>query len=226
VASHNARTIVVLEGSGAVVMENWADKVQGLFEVWYPGLEGGNAIANVLFGDVNPSGKLPVTFPRSESQLPPFVNDQTDVTYGYLHGYRYVDGMSEDPRFPFGFGLSYTTFALSNLVLSAASIPATGSLTASVDVTNTGTRAGDDVVQLYVGYPGSTVQRAPHDLKGFSRVHLEAGQRATVTLPLAAQDVAYYDTTMSAWRVESLMYSVAVGSSSRDLPLTAQFAVP
>jgi beta-glucosidase len=225
VASHNPRTIVLLEGSGAIVMEDWVAQVQGLMEVWYPGLEGGNAIANVLFGDVNPSGKLPVTFPQSEAQLPPFINDQSDVTYSYLHGYRYVDSMSEDPRFPFGFGLSYTTFALSNLTLSATTIAATGSLMASVEVTNSGTRDGDDVVQLYVGYPGSTVQRAPHDLKGFSRVHLAAGQTKTVTLPLAAQDVAYYDTSTSTWKVEALTYSVLVGSSSRDLPLSAQFAV-
>ncbi len=225
VASRNPRTIVLLEGSGAIVMENWVDRVEGLMEVWYPGLEGGNAIANVLFGDVNPSGKLPVTFPEAEAQLPPFINDQPDVTYGYLHGYRYVDSMSEEPRFPFGFGLSYTTFALSNFALSATTISSTGSLMASVDVTNSGTRAGDDVVELYLGYPGSTVMRAPHDLKGFSRVHLEAGQKATVTMPLAAQDVAYYDAAASTWKVEPLTYSVLVGSSSRDLPLTAQFVV-
>jgi beta-glucosidase len=226
VASHNPRTIVLLEGSGAIVMENWVDQVAGLMEVWYPGLEGGNAIAGVLFGDVNPSGKLPVTFPRAESQLPPFVNDQPDVTYGYLHGYRYVDAMSEDPRFPFGFGLSFSTFTLANLALSAPRIGASGSLTASVDVTNQGARAGDDVVQMYVSYPGSTVMRAPLDLKGFSRVHLEAGEKKTVTLPLAAQDVAYYEVTRSAWTVEPLAYTVLVGSSSRDLPLRASFTVP
>jgi beta-glucosidase len=225
VASHNPRTIVLLEGSGAIVMENWVDKVQGVMEVWYPGLEGGNAIANVLFGDVNPSGKLPVTFPESESQLPPFINDQNDVTYSYLHGYRYVDSMSEQPRFPFGFGLSYTTFSLSNLTLSATSMSATGSLTANVSATNSGALAGDDVVELYVGYPGSAVMRSPHDLKGFSRVHLAAGQTATVTMPLAAQDLTYYDTITNTWKVESLSYSVLVGSSSRDLPLSAQFAV-
>jgi beta-glucosidase len=225
VASHNPRTVVLLEGSGAIVMENWVDKVQGVMEVWYPGLEGGNAIANVVFGDVDPSGKLPVTFPESESQLPPFVDDQSDVTYGYLHGYRYVDSMSEQPRFPFGFGLSYTTFTLSNFALSATSISVTGSLMASVNVTNSGTRAGDDVVELYVGYPSSTVQRSPHDLKGFTRVHLQAGQTTTVTLPLAAQDVAYYDTNAKAWKVEPITYSVLVGSSSRDLALSAQFAV-
>jgi beta-glucosidase len=225
VASHNPRTIVLVEGSGAIVMENWIDKVQGVMEVWYPGLEGGNAIANVVFGDVNPSGKLPVTFPRDESQLPPFVNDQPDVTYGYLHGYRYLDAMAEDPRFPFGFGLSYTTFALSNLVLSAPSVAASGSLTASVDVTNAGTRAGDDVVELYVAYNGSAVVRAVHDLEAFSRVHLDPGQKTTVTLPLASQDLAYYDTTAGAWKVEPITYTVLVGSSSRDLPLSARFAV-
>jgi beta-glucosidase len=225
VAAHNARTIVVLEGSSAIVVEGWLAEVQAVLMAWYPGLEGGNAIANVLFGDVNPSGKLPVTFPVSESQLPPFDNVSTDVTYEYFHGYRHVDHEGIDPRFPFGFGLSYTTFTYANLTLDAASVAPDGSVSATVDVTNSGAVAGDEVVQLYVGCQGTAVPRAPRNLEGFTRVHLGPGETKSVSLTVRAKDLAYYDVSASAWKVEAAKYTVSMGSSSRDLPVSAEFDV-
>jgi beta-glucosidase len=156
----------------------------------------------------------------SEAQLPPFDNTSSEVTYGFLHGYRYVDRNADSPRFPFGFGLSYTRFSYANLSLSPPMVPS-GSLTVRVEVTNTGTVAGDEIAQLYVSAQGSAVERAARDLKGFQRVHLDPGQTETVSFGLTAQDLAYYDVGRSAWVVEPIEYVISVGASSRDLPLSA-----
>ncbi len=225
VARRNPRTIVVLEGGSAIIVDGFADQVAAILMAWYPGTEGGNAIAEVLFGDVNPSGKLDVTVPRSADQLPPFVNDQNTVEYTYYHGYRYVDKNGLDPRYEFGFGLSYTTFAFSNFRLAASAIAPNGEVRAVVDVKNTGAVAGDEVVQLYVGYEGSHVDRPVRDLKAFQRVALAAGETKTVTLSVPAGDLAFWDVAADAFVVEPISYLVAVGSSSRDLPLTAKVSI-
>jgi beta-glucosidase len=223
VAGLNGTTIVVLEGGGAIVTENWVNDVEGILMAWYPGQEGGHAIADVLFGDTNPSGKLPITFPQSEADLPEFINDQNEVTYDYYHGYRYLDRNLTDPRFPFGYGLSYTTYAYSNLTLSDTTVAPDGTLQVGVDVTNTGGVAGEEVVQLYVSYVGSSVDRPVRDLKGFARVELDPGETKTVSLTVRADDLAYYDVAAGAWVVEPISYVAHVGPSSRDLPLSAGF---
>jgi beta-glucosidase len=192
---------------------------------WYPGQEGGNALADILFGDVNPSGKLPLTFPVAELQLPPFVNDADVVTYGYFHGYRHIDHENITPSFPFGFGLSYTTFAYSDLRLNSPSVDKTAEILAQVDVMNTGSRAGEEVVELYIAVPTSSVMRAPKELRAFARVALEPGQKKTVNLKVRATDLAYWDNATSAFVIEPTTYEVQVGSSSRDLPLTATFTI-
>jgi len=225
VASHNPRTIVVLEGGSAIIVEGFVDRVAALLMAWYPGTEGGNAIAEVLFGDVNPSGKLDVTVPRTADQLPPFVNDKSNVDYTYYHGYRYVDKNGLEPRYPFGFGLSYTTFAVSNLRLAASTIAPNGEVRASVDVKNTGTLSGDEVVQLYVGYDGSRVDRAVRDLKAFQRVTLAPGQTKTVVFTVPATDLAFWDVAANTFVVEPISYLLEAGSSSRDLPVEARVAV-
>ena len=217
--------IVVLEGGSAITVESWVDDVDALLMAWYPGQEGGHAIADVLFGDVNPSGKLPITIPRSEDDLPPFINDDLEVEYGYLHGYRLLDRQQTTPRYPFGFGRSYTTFAYENIAVSGDSIPPDGSVSVSLDVINTGSRAGTEIVQLYVGYDGSSVERPVRDLRGFDRVSLAAGERRRVSIELQARDLAYYDTATKTWIVEPITYLVRAGSSSRDLPLGTQFRV-
>ncbi len=224
VAALNPRTIVVLEGSGAVTMP-WVNDVGAILMAWYPGQEGGRAIADVLFGDVNPSGKLPVTFPVREADLPPFDDHSTQVTYGYFHGYRWVDRLGIAPLFPFGFGLSYTTFRYANLTLERSSFSPAGRLRATVEVTNTGSVAGDEIAQLYVSYPGSRVERAVQDLKAFARVHLEPGETRTVVFGVRAADLAYWDVAAGGWTVEPTTYGVRVGGSSRDLPLEATFTV-
>jgi len=225
VAAQNARTIVILEGGSAITVHDWVGEVPALLMAWYPGEQGGTAIARVLFGEVNPSGHLPLTVPTDESQLPPFINDQTAVTYGYLHGYRWVDDQQETPEYPFGFGLSYTSFKLAKLRLGSTALAPDGTLEASVDVTNTGARAGAEVVQLYVSYPGSKVLRAARTLEAFQRVELEPGETQTVKLEVKATDLRYWDTKSSSWKLETLHYGVEVGTSSRDLPLTAGFSI-
>ncbi len=225
VAGLQARTIVVLEGGSAITMQGWQSEVAAILMAWYPGQEGGNAIAEVLYGDVNPAGHLPITFPKAESDLPEFINDSNAVTYGYYHGYRYLDRAGTEPLYPFGHGLSYTTFEYSNLQLSTNTIKDDGAVGVSVDVTNTGPIAGTDVAQLYVGYDGSRVDRAILDLKTFARVSLEPGQTKTVRMALRANDLAFYDVESAAWVVEPISYSVQVGPSSRNLPLRATLRV-
>jgi beta-glucosidase len=225
VASQNPRTIVVLEGGSAILVESFADQVAAILMAWYPGMEGGNALAEVLFGDVNPSGKLDVTVPRSADQLPPFVNHASEVEYGYYHGYRYVDKNDLDPRYPFGFGLSYTSFAFRNLRLAASTIEPNGRVRATVDVQNTGPVAGDEVVQLYVGYDGSSVDRPVRELKTFQRVSLAPGETKTVSLEFPATDLAFWDETANNFVVEPIDYVVECGASSRDLPLQARFSI-
>jgi beta-glucosidase len=225
VAALNQVSIVVLEGGSALTVEPWIDDVEAVLMAWYPGQEGGHAIADVLFGDVNPSGRLPLTFARSGDDLPEFLNDRDEVTYGYFHGYRHLDREGVEPRFAFGFGLSYTTYAYANLTVADTTLAPDDTLEVTVDVTNTGSVAGDEIVQLYVGTQGSSVPRAVRDLETFAKVHLVSGETKTVPLRVPVEDLAYYDVGSSAWRVEPLTYRVHVGSSSRDLPLSAAFDV-
>ena len=226
-AEENKRCIVVLEGGSAIITEAWKDKVAAMLMAWYPGMEGGNAIAEVLFGEVNPSGKLPILFPQSPEQLPHFDNRARQIEYGFYHGYRKFDKEGLEPAFPFGFGLSYTSYQYGNLRLSEESIGQSGKLIVRVDVTNVGDRAGEEVVQLYVGYHGSKVDRSVKELKGFCRVALQPGETKTVTLELRAQDLAYYNMNTNAWEVEEIEYTAWVGPSSRpeDLQLRETFRI-
>ncbi len=221
----NERSIVVLEGGGAITVGNWLPDVGALLMVWYPGQMGGHAIAEILLGAASPSGKLPLTFPKGLEQLPPFDNESFEVTYDYFHGYRYLDRNGDEPEFPFGFGLSYTTFDLEDLRADRNEAEVGDVVTYSVDVTNTGTVAGAEVVQLYFTYPGSAVQRAERELKGFAKVHLEPGESKTVDIAVAVSSLAYYDVSQSAWLVEELEHAVHAGTSSRDLPLSTMLKV-
>jgi beta-glucosidase len=225
VAALNDRTIVVLEGGSAITVEGWVDDVEAVVMAWYPGMEGGTALAELLFGDANFSGKLPVTVPVSEDQLPEFDNESLVVTYDYFHGYRHMDRGGIAPRYPFGHGLSYTTYAYGNLVVESDRLAPDDTLVVSVDVTNTGAVAGDEVVQLYVGYDSSAVERSERDLKAFARVPLDPGETRTVTLEVPVRDLAYWDAGAGQWIVEPMDHTVHVGGSSRDLPLEAQVSV-
>jgi len=174
--------------------------------------EEGNALADVLFGDYNPAGRLVQTWPKSLDQIPPIMD--YDIRTG--HTYMYFKG---EPLYPFGFGLSYTTFEYSNLKTSAPALSAKGSIDITVDVKNTGTRAGDEVVQLYVKHVGSAVERPNKELRAFKRVQIPAGQTKTVTLTLPASRLAYWNTTTKGWTVENDKVQLLVGASSADTKL-------
>jgi beta-glucosidase len=215
----NSRCIVVLVGGSTYTMEEWRHQVPSILMAWYPGMEGGHALARVLFGDVNPSGRMPLTTPRSETQLPPFDEFADTAAYGPYHGYTLADRSDQEPAFPFGYGLSYTTYAYANLTVRRPRVPADGTVEVNVDVTNTGARAGEEVVQLYVGFEGSKVERPVRLLRGFRKVALAPGETKTVALPVAVKDLAWYDVGAKAWRVEAMSYGIFVGPSSRRADL-------
>ena len=215
VAAANPNTVVAIMAGSAVITETWRQQVPAILMLWYPGMEGGNAFADVLLGKVNPSGKLPCTFAKHAEDLPFFDKDATAITYDLWHGYRKLERDGVEPAFPFGFGLSYTTFAYSNLRLDQAELSSGDSLVATVDVTNTGSVAGDEVVQLYVAARGSAVERAAKELKAFGRVSLAPGETKTVRLSVPVVDLAYYDAT-AGWVVEAIEYEVIVGRHALD----------
>jgi beta-glucosidase len=227
VAAANPRTVVVLQ-SGSPVSMPWLDKVAAVVQAWYPGQECGNAIADVLLGAANPSGKLPQTFPERLEDNPAFINypgENGRVRYGegLFVGYRYYEKKRVAPLFPFGFGLSYTTFAYSEPRLSAEAIGPDERLEISVDVTNTGARAGQEVVQLYVRDPAAKVARPEKELKGFAKVALAPGETKTVTLGLGREELAYWDDVRHAWVAEAGAFELLVGASSRDIRARAEF---
>jgi beta-glucosidase len=189
-------------------------------------MEGGHALADVLFGKVNPSGKLPCVFPKSEDHLPFFDKNATSIEYDRYHGYRLMDRGGYEPAFPFGFGLSYTSFQYGNLRLSPREIDIGGVLRVNADVTNTGGWGGDEVVQLYVGYENSQVDRPMKELKGFVRLRLKPGETRTVEFELPARRLAYYDESHAGWVVEVIPHRVYVGPSSRTIDLLeSQFEI-
>jgi len=216
VAAAQPRTVVVLEGGAALTMEGWLEQVPAVMMAWYPGQQGGLAIADALLGEVDPSGRLPISFPVDASQLPAFDHTSDAVSYGYFHGYRHLDHEGLDPLFPFGFGLSYTTFSYDALRVVSGSVGEGDRVEVEVDITNTGTRAGAEVVQLYVAFDDPPLERAPIELKAFAKTEVEAGASTTVALSFEAAELGYYD---GGWKVSPGAYRILAGSSSRELPL-------
>jgi beta-glucosidase len=210
VALGKPTVLVLLNGSAVAV--NWAqDHVPAIVEAWYPGQSAGTAIAGVLFGDYNPGGRLPVTFYKSITDLPAFDDYRmAGRTYRFFNG---------APLYPFGHGLSYTTFGYKNLRTSSDRLSSNGSITVRVDVTNTGSRAGDEVVQLYAQHVGSKVERPREDLRGYARVTLSPGQTRTVEFVVPASSLAYWDVATHAWVVEPDAIRFRVGASSSDIRL-------
>ena len=190
----------------------WADQhVPAIVEAWYGGQAAGSALADVLFGDYNPGGRLPVTFYKSVADLPPF-----DDYHMEGRTYRFFTGT---PLYPFGYGLSYTTFAYQNLRTSADTLAAGDTLTVGVDVTNTGKRAGDEVVQLYVRHLGSSVARPREDLRGYKRITLRPRETRTVEFSLPASSLTYWNPDKHRWVIEQEPVELAVGASSADIRL-------
>ena len=228
VAAANPNTIVVLE-TGGPVLTPWRSRVRGLVEAWYPGERGGTAIARVLFGDVDPSGHLPVTFPESYDQEPtandptsyPGVANQETYKEGVFVGYRWFDAHHLKPAFPFGFGLSYTRFAYRRLTIHRTREGAVVSAT----VANTGSRAGADVAQLYLGMPSlPRVPQPPEQLKGFVKLSLRPGQSKRITFALHRRALSYWSIATGGWRAAPGCYRVLVGDSSAQLPLRGAIA--
>jgi beta-glucosidase len=208
----NPKTIVVLISSFPYAI-NWTQEhVPAILHMTHNSQEHGNALADVLFGDYNPAGRLVQTWPKSLDQLPPMLD--YDIRKGRT--YMYFKG---EPLYPFGYGLSYTTFKYSSLKTTAPSLPKDGSITVSVDVENTGNRAGEEVVQLYVKHLNSAVERPIRELRGFKRVALQPGERKTVELVLLAKSLAYWDETKRAFVVEAGKIELQAGSSSADIHL-------
>lgn len=229
VAAANPKTIVVLETGSAALMP-WIDKVSGVLEAWYPGNRGGKAIASVLFGDVNPSGKLPITFPLNEADQPPpgiiapppgRRDDQMlkapifDVKYsaGFDVGYKWYDAQNKQVLFPFGYGLSYTTFSYSGLNVSS------DGTSVSFTVKNRGDRAGEEIAEVYAGLPPGTGE-PPKRLVGWSKVPLNAGESKQVTVTIDPLYLKIYDEASDSWKLAPGTYTFMVGGSSRNLPLT------
>jgi beta-glucosidase len=223
VAAANPNTVVVLQSGGPVAMP-WLDKVAAVVQAWYPGQECGNAIADVLLGRTEPGGRLPQSFPKRLKDAPAYLhypgeNGRVRYGEGLFIGYRYYDARDIEPLFPFGFGLSYTSFTYSNLRLSSTELAPDEALTVALEVTNTGARPGSEVVQLYVRDLESRLLRPEKELKGFAKVRLAPGETKTVTLRLDMRALSYFDDAHSLWIAEPGDFEVLVGASSRDIRL-------
>lgn len=226
VQAANPNTVVVLLGGGPIDVSAWAGQTKAIIEAWYPGMEGGNALAHILFGDVNPSGKLPLTFPVKLEDSPVVKLGEYPSTPGnplkefykddIFVGYRYYDTYKVAPQFAFGHGLSYTTFTYSGLTVT----PGKQSATVKLTVTNTGKVAGAEVVQAYVKDEQAAVKRPEKELKAFQKVFLKPGEAKTITLTLDPEAFKYYSEAKKGWVLEPGKFDVLVGSSSRDIRLT------
>jgi beta-glucosidase len=219
--------VVVLFNGRPLTLTKVADSSPAILEAWFPGVEAGNAVADVLFGKVNPGGKLPVSFPRVLGQIPIYYNHEPtgrpcDVTFKWNARYRDLNYC--DPLYVFGYGLSYTTFAISNLQLSSHEMRHNGTVTATVNVQNTGSRAGDEVVQLYIHDPVASLAQPVRRLRGFERVTLKPGEKTTVSWKLDASDVGFYDNS-GKFRLEPGTIEVYAGDTSSESDNLQTFTV-
>ena len=223
VAAVNRHTIVILNNGTPISCKDWIDQVPGIIEAWYPGEEAGHALADIIFGKVNPSGKLPVTFGAKREDYPDYShfpgdeNGQVNYAEGIYVGYRHFDKANIAPQFPFGYGLSYTTFQYADLRLSKPMFQPGDTTQATVRITNTGQRAGDEVAELYVHDLAPRIDKPVRELKGFARVSLQPGESKTVTFTITPRDLAYCDVNGRQWKADAGDYAIEVGHSSRDL---------
>ncbi len=221
----NPNTIVVLLNGSPIAMEGWFENVPAILEAWYPGMEGGNAIANILFGEINPSGKIPMTFPKKLSDSPahkskltwPGENLKTKYEEGIFVGYRYFDKEEIEPLFPFGYGLSYTTFTYKNFSLDKKIISSNETLSVSVEITNSGKYSGAEVIQVYFQDIECSVERPVKELIGFEKVYLDPDETKTVKISIKAFDLAFYDVLSHSWKIENGKFKILVGTSSRNV---------
>jgi beta-glucosidase len=225
-AGTNDNLVVVYVGGSGIDMSDWDDTVPAILFAWYAGMEGGTALARVLYGDVNPSGKLPFAMAKHSKDYPYFTPYTDDITYGYYHGYTLFDKQDTEVAYPFGFGMSYTSYSYDNLQVLTPHLSPDGMLRVQVDVTNTGEVAGEEVVQMYVGFANSAIDRPVKLLRDFDKVALQPGATSTVSLEVPVAELAWYNPEVSQWQTETMSYEVYVGGSSaeKDL-LTGVFTV-
>ncbi len=242
IGAANPNTVVVINSGGAVDVAPWIDSVKAVIAAWYPGQEGGAALADSLTGEADPSGRLPISWDRAAADNPSFANyyyndpvhpDRIVYREGIFAGYRGYQHAARKPLFPFGFGLSYTTFKYENFVVEKAPTAPAGAnaahsplYTVSYEVTNTGTRAGTDIAQIYVGAKSSRVSRPVRELKGFARVELAAGQTKRVAFALDARSFTYYDVNGGQWRADPGEYRVELGRSSEEIQAVQSVKLP
>ena len=222
----NPHTVVVLNTGDPVTMSKWLDKAPALVDMWYGGQEGGTALASILFGDENPSGKLPVSLPKKFEDSPaaanyPGTNLKVNYAEGIYVGYRYYDTKNVEPQFPFGYGMSYTTFVYSDLKAAPEKNSGEQPIAVTVKVRNTGKRAGAEVVELYVHDGHAKIDRPVHELKGFSRVELKPGETKTVQFKLSRADLSYWSPEKKDWVADQGSFEIQMGASSRDIRLKA-----
>lgn len=217
VGPENANSAVVLIGGNMIMMTDWKDSVSSIVMAYYPGQEGGTAIAKILFGDVNPSGKLPFVLPYKESDLPSVNWDTTNQFYGYYHGYAKLEKEGTEALLPYGFGLSYTNFEISAAEFSTTA----DSVTAKCSVKNVGSQKGTEVVQLYIGFKHSSVDRPVKLLRGFTRVELLPGESKDVSINCPIEKIKWYNPTTAAWELEHMEYEIYIGNSSANKDLLA-----
>ena len=218
VAEINHNVAVVLVGGSALIMEDWKSKARAILMSWYSGMEGGNALANILFGKVNPSGKLPFTIPKDPNDLPFFDKNTNEIEYGYYHGYALFEKQNLEPAFSFGFGLSYTDFEYRNLSIEEDD----KQIVVKVNVKNVGPVEGDEIVQVYIGFENSKVDRPLKLLKGFTRINLNPNEEKGVSIRIDKDNLRWYNPETKKWEFENMEYSVHVGGSSKNEDLLNQ----
>ena len=221
-AKVNPNIIVVIKSGGICAVPNAIDDIKGFLYAFYPGMEGGNAIADVIYGDYNPSGKLPVTMPVNDAQMPEWNDDFSD---DYNGGYRYYDELDITPQFAFGHGLSYTEFAYDNIQINANEFEAGTPITITAEVSNTGDQSGEEVAQLYIQNKEASVWMPKKELKGFEKIFLEPGETKTVSFTLTANELYYFDTDLDAYHINTGAYTALVGGSSDKLNLSINFNI-
>ncbi|MFX1323413.1 MAG: beta-glucosidase [Promethearchaeota archaeon] len=215
IASANSSCVVGLVGGSAIIMEDWKDYVPAIIMTWYSGMEGGNAFADIIFGRVNPSGKLPISIPKHQDHLPFFDKDADEIEYGYYHGYSLLEMQDIEPAFPFGFGLSYTDYQYENLRVEVLN----EKIIATVEVTNIGDLVGEEIVQLYVGYENSKIDRPKKSLKGFRRVQIIPKETKSIKIEIDKGDLSFYNPKTNQWELEKMIYKIMVGPSSDNKKL-------
>jgi beta-glucosidase len=215
VGQANKNAVAVMIGGNTTMITEWMDKVGAIIMAYYPGQEGGTALAQILFGDINPSGKLPYVQPRAEADLPKLNWDTSNQWYNYYHGYAKLEKEGVKPLYPYGYGLSYTSFKVEDAAFSAQN----GEVGASCMVANTGSRTGSEVVQFYVGFRNCVVDRPVKLLRGFTRVELKPGESRKITLSCPVSKLEWYNPQKPGFELEHTEYQVYIGTSSDDQDL-------